>query len=72
MFGRQSAGAGEPDSPKLFVYVVQRDYWTQEGERVRKGTKEELTAEQAMEGVECGVLKRFTEDDLVEQPDPAE
>jgi hypothetical protein len=43
---------------KLVQCEVLRDYWTEEGERVRKGTGVEVTAEEAMTGLENNTLKR--------------
>ena len=57
---------------RKFTYVVQRDVWTAEGKRVRKGTEAELTAEQAQDGVESGALKRLKEETPSEQPGQAE
>ena len=47
---------------RKFVYEVQRDVWTAEGERIRKGTRAELTAEEAQDGLESGALKRVKEE----------
>ena len=44
--------------PKKFEYVVQRDVWTADEERIAKGTTAELTAEEAQDGIESGALKR--------------
>lgn len=44
---------------RTFEYEVQRDTWTGEGERIRKGTIVELTAEQAQDAAEAGALKRI-------------
>lgn len=43
---------------KLVACEVLRDYWTDKGERVRKGTGVEVTAEEAMTGLENNTLKR--------------
>ena len=48
-------------SNQKFKYEVQRDVWTSEGERIRKGTIAELTAEEAQDGIEAGSLKRIKE-----------
>lgn len=64
MFGLSNSEANEQAGPRLFIYVVQRDFWTDEGERIRKGTTKELTAEQAQEGVEWGILKRLADEEV--------
>lgn len=43
---------------KTYTYAVQRDYWDEEGVRVRKGSTVEATADKAQDAVEAGHLKR--------------
>lgn len=48
----------ESKQPKTFPYMVVRDQWDADGNRITKGTQVDLTAEQAMDGVESGALAR--------------
>lgn len=57
----QKRGPGRPpkeDGPKMMPFVVLRDYWPTEDERVRKGTVVEMAAEDALGGIESGALRR--------------
>lgn len=47
-----------PKSPALRPYRILRDYWDEAGARQRAGTIVEMTAEEAMDGVESGALAR--------------
>jgi len=42
----------------LVACVVLRDYWLSADERIRKGQGVEVTAEEAMTGMENGTLER--------------
>lgn len=44
--------------PDTVLVRVLRDYWPAEDERVRKGTLQEMTALEALDGIEAGTLER--------------
>lgn len=52
----EKRGPGRP--PKMMQFEVRRDYWKTDGERVRKGTIVEMRAEDAIDGIEAGALKK--------------
>lgn len=58
MSDEEKRGPGRPPKEKLVQCIVLRDYWTEDGERVRKDTGVEVTAEEAMTGLENNTLKR--------------
>lgn len=49
---------GRPAKSSLVICEVLRGFWPEEGVRVRKGEIVEVTPEQAMDGLESGMLKR--------------
>ena len=49
--------AEKPAAPLVRCRVL-RDFWPKEDERVRAGTIIELSAEEAMDGIESGSLSR--------------
>jgi len=54
----EKRGPGRPPKQDTFPCEVLRDFWTEDGERIRKGTITDLTAEKALDGVEQGRVKR--------------
>lgn len=42
----------------LVACIVMRDYWDDDGNRVRKGSGVEVTPDEAMTGIEEGTLER--------------
>ena len=46
------------NKPALVPCTILRDYWDKNGVRHRKGEGVEVTAEQAMDGMEKGTLER--------------
>lgn len=56
----EKRGPGRP--PKTLQFEVQRDYWPTDNQqdRVRAGTIVEMTAEDAIPGLENGSLKRVS------------
>lgn len=55
----EKRGPGRPakEAAKILMTVL-RDYWPADDERVRAGTPVECTAEEAMDGMEKGLLAR--------------
>lgn len=47
-----------PVKEKLVTVRVLRDFWTSEGERIRKDTIVDVPVEAALDGVESGALSR--------------
>ena len=54
----EKRGPGRPPKQEAFPCEVLRDFWTETGERVRKGTIVDLPAGEALDGVEQGRVKR--------------
>lgn len=48
---------------KTIKCLVLRDYWNDDGERVRAGTVVDLSADAAIDGVESGALSRVKDAD---------
>ena len=57
----EKRGPGRPKKDSTIQCVVNRDYWPEEGKRVRKGTIVELTPEEALDGIEAGAIRRLRE-----------
>ncbi|MGU3496102.1 hypothetical protein ACLBXM_18830 [Xanthobacteraceae bacterium A53D] len=56
---RKEIEAHTPQVPTQHPFRVARDYWPADGgERVRKGTIVEMTADDALDGLESGALVR--------------
>jgi hypothetical protein len=55
-------GDGKPGGAvkagKTIPLRINRDFWDEAGERHRKGTIVEMTAEEALDGIESGALSR--------------
>ena len=49
---------GRPAKAESFPCTVLRDYWTEGGDRIAKGTVIAATASDAMDGVAAGTLSR--------------
>lgn len=50
----------EADKPVAkHAFRINRDFWDEQGNRHYKGTIVELTADEALEGVENGILSRL-------------
>jgi hypothetical protein len=49
-------------SEKKIKCVVLRDFWPEADQRVHAGTVMEFTPEQAMDGVEAGLLSRVKDE----------
>lgn len=43
---------------ETFACELLRDYWNEDGDRVRKGTIMDLSAEDAIDGIERGIWRR--------------
>lgn len=54
----EKRGPGRPPKQEKFPCEVLRDYWTAEGDRIRKGTIVDLPAGEALDGVEAGRVRR--------------
>jgi len=57
------AQGGAPVAPKAAAgrplpFRINRDFWDEAGERYRKGSIVEMSAEEALDGVESGALSR--------------
>lgn len=50
--------AKQPSKPSTVECVVLRDYWDENGDRHRAGRIEEVSVEEAFDGIEKGTLKR--------------
>src|SRR5690606_30868646 len=50
--------AAKKSGPKTYAYRINRDFWDEEGERFRKGTVIEMTADDAQDGLESGAVSR--------------
>lgn len=48
----------KPAAAKTYPYCINRDFWDEHGERHRKGTIVEMTADDAQDGLESGALSR--------------
>lgn len=55
----EKRGPGRPKKEQMVQCVVNRDFWPAEGERVRKGTIVEMTAAEALDGIESGAMSRL-------------
>lgn len=56
---RKEIDAHTPQVPARRPFRVARDYWPEDGgARVRKGTIVEMTADEALDGLETGALAR--------------
>jgi hypothetical protein len=52
-------GAPMPNmTDRLIAVRVLRDFWNDDGDRIRKGTIAEVTVDAALDGVENGILSR--------------
>lgn len=49
---------GRPPKKETFACELLRDYWDENGERVRKGTIVDLAAGDAIDGIERGIWRR--------------
>jgi hypothetical protein len=56
--GKPGGAVKAAKSDKLIPVHVNRDFWDENGERVRKGTIVEVAVEVALDGVENGSLSR--------------
>lgn len=57
--GGTSLGAPTSNARERLIAVrVLRDFWDDDGERIRKGTVTEVSVEAALDGVENGILSR--------------
>jgi hypothetical protein len=54
----EKRGPGRPPKQDVFAAVVLRDYWTESGDRIRKGQVVEVAPMQMIEGLELGTLAR--------------
>lgn len=55
----EKRGPGRPAKEKTVACTVLRDFWPEEGVRMRAGTVIDVPVEDAMDGVENGTLSRF-------------
>lgn len=49
---------GRPPKAKTLEFRIMRDFWDEDGERHRAGGIVEMTAEEALEPLECGAVER--------------
>lgn len=57
----------KPAEPSTVTMVILRDYWQtgdlSDGDRVKAGTKVDVSVDAAMAGIESGAMRRATEAD---------
>lgn len=56
--GDGKVGGSKKKADRLVAVRILRDFWDEAGERHRKGEIMEVTAEEAMDGIEAGALSR--------------